>query len=349
MIDIQLSSKSNLKNTDFNNLGFGKIFTDHMLVADYFDGNWQTVNIIPYQPLVLDPSACCFHYGQEIFEGLKAFKHSDGKISIFRPDQNAERFNNSALRMGMPEIPKEIFIDGLCQLVKIDQNWIPTAEGTSLYIRPFMIATENILGVHSSKQYKFIIILSPVGSYFSVPKPLHIIIEEHYARAVKGGTGNAKNAGNYGATLLPTNLANKHGFDQILWIDYQKNIQEVGMMNVMFKINNEIHTPSLSHGTILDGITRKSIIQLVKDMGIPIFERDINISEIFEASQNGTLQEMFGTGTAAVILQIEKLTYQDKTITLNIDTFKTSSALKQTLINIQTGAKKDTHGWLTYI
>ncbi|MCX8474106.1 MAG: branched-chain amino acid aminotransferase [Sediminibacterium sp.] len=350
-LKITLTNLSRLSQIDFNNLGFGQVFTDHILIANYAHQGWQSAEIMPFKDLSFSPATSCFHYGQEIFEGLKAESLPNGKIGIFRPYDNWKRMNQSASRMSMPEIPEEIFIDGLKKLIEIDQAWVPTGEGQSLYIRPFMISTDPSLGVKSSQTYKFLIILSPVGAYFSKPAPLNIIAETHFSRCSRGSTGFAKCAGNYGGTIFPANEANKLGFDQILWLDpYDlKTIQEVGMMNVMFVIDNKIVTPSLQHDTVLKGITRNSVLQIAQDHGYSIEERDLSIDEIFQAHKQGLLKEIFGTGTAAVILYVQSLTYQSQKIDLNTANYQIAPFLKDQLIKLKKGLVEDTHQWLVSV
>ena len=344
-------AQSKLPQFDFNNLPFGKYFTDHLLEVDFENGQWGKPHIKPYQPFLMDPAASCLHYGQQIFEGIKAEKTADGRIAIFRPDQNFIRFNLSAERLKMPSIPEWIFLEGMRYLIEIDKDWEPQKPGYSLYIRPFMFATEAVLGVRPSTSYKFMILLSPSGPYFSHPKPLKIIVEETYTRAVKGGVGFSKNAGNYAVTLLPASLANEKGYDQILWTDpIQRDIiQEVGMMNVMFLINNKVYTPSLEDDTILKGVTRNSVIHLLKKQGIEVIEKKLSIHEIVEAYKQGQLQEVFGTGTAAVILTIQELRYKDISMTFTPENWTLAPALKNTLSDIKAGKIEDTMGWLMYV
>jgi branched-chain amino acid aminotransferase len=330
-------------------LGFGKHFTDHMFIMDYTDGQgWHDPRIVPYAPLSLEPSSMVFHYGQAVFEGLKAYKTSDNEILLFRPDKNMERLNRSNERLSIPAIDEEFMIEAIKELVRIDQDWIPVEEGTSLYIRPFIIATEPFLGVHASHNYMFIIILSPVGAYYAEGiQPVRINVESNYVRAVRGGTGAAKTAGNYAASLRAQVKAQEDGFSQVLWLDgvEKKYIEEVGSMNVFFKVNGEVLTPELN-GSILDGVTRNSIITLLKSWNIPVVERRISIDELYEASVNGTLEEAFGTGTAAVISPVGELNWEDKKITVNEGTIgEVSQKLYDTVTGIQRGMLPDTFGW----
>ncbi|MFT4202657.1 MAG: branched-chain amino acid aminotransferase [Chitinophagaceae bacterium] len=348
-IDVVKTENSKLKNTQLENLPFGKVFTDHMLVADYADGKWQKVQILPYGPITLDPAATVFHYGQEIFEGIKAFHNADGNDYIFRPDMNWKRFNTSAVGLCMPEVPEEIFIGGMKKLIETDREWIPRMAEHSLYIRPFMIASQAFLGVHPAKEYKFIIILSPSGPYFG--KPAAIRIERHFTRSAKGGVGYSKNGGNYAASLKAVEKAEADGYDQVLWTapNDHKYIQEVGAMNVMFVIDNKVVTPELD-GTILAGVTRDSVIAVLHDLGITVEERPISIDELLEAHQTGKLTEAFGTGTAAVISPIGKLELSEDTIiNFDVEKFETGKKLKAALDDLRLGKVADTHGWLVKI
>lgn len=346
-----VTKNSKINEVNFNDLGFGKIFTDHMLVANYQDGNWQEVEIKPFENITLSPAANCLHYGQEIFEGLKAHYHNTGKISIFRPNENWHRFNHSAQRLAMPTVPRSIFIDGMIELIKIDQQWVPKKPGSSLYIRPFMFSTDSVLRVSASTRFTFIIILSPSGDYFSNPQPLNIIANPEYSRAVKGGVGSCKNAGNYAATLYPNQLIQQKGFQQILWLNPIDNntIQEVGMMNIFFYIDGELVTPSKKEETILDGVTRKSVLTLAQSLQITCAERDITIEEVFNCYEQGKLREIFGTGTAAVVLNVGSLSFSNKTIHLNPEKYELAPQLKNLLLDIQYGRKEDNYNWLQFI
>lgn len=331
-------------------LGFGNHFTDHMFIMDYsVDNGWHNSRIVPYQPIVLDPAAKVFHYGQTIFEGLKAYKTDDGRILLFRPQKNIQRMNRSNERLSVPELDVELTIDALKQLIAVDQDWIPTAPGTSLYIRPFVIATQPALGVAPSTHYQFIIIMSPVGAYYTEGvNPVKIFVESEYVRSVKGGVGEAKTAGNYAAGLKAQEIAKEKGYSQVLWLDgvHRKYIEEVGSMNVFFKINGTVHTPMLN-GSILDGVTRNSIIQLLKHWNIPIEERPITIEELYEASRKGELEEAFGTGTAAVISPIGELNWQEERLIINEGlTGELSKKLYDTLTGIQMGKVHDPFGWM---
>lgn len=334
-------------------LQFGRVFTDHMFIADYTEGQgWTDHRVVPYEPLTIDPAAIVFHYGQTVFEGLKAYLSEEGKIRLFRPEQNMRRMNQSSERLCMPQIDEEMAIEALQQLLVVDKEWIPTAEGTSLYIRPFMIATEPYLGVAPSTKYRFMIILSPVGSYYKEGiHPVKILVENDYVRAVSGGTGTAKTAGNYAAGLKAQEIADKKGYSQVLWLDgvNRKYIEEVGSMNVFFKINGEVITPILN-GSILEGVTRNSIIQMLNHWGIPLVERKISMEEIRQAHQEGTLEEAFGTGTAAVISPIGEFNWQDdKFVVNNGETGALSKKLYDTLTGIQTGSVEDPFNWIVEV
>ncbi len=334
---------------DANKLGFGNYFTDHMFIMDYStELGWHDPRIIPYQPLVLDPATMVFHYGQAIFEGLKAYKSPENKILLFRPFKNIERMNITNNRMCIPEIDVDFAILAIRALVKLDKEWIPKLAGTSLYIRPFIIATDPFLGVKPSNTYKFMIILSPVGSYYKEGiNPVKIYVETNYVRAVKGGTGHVKAAANYAASLKSQVEAKEKGYAQVLWLDGQekKYIEEVGTMNVFFKIGGTIVTPPLE-GSILPGITRDSTIDLLKSWGVKVDERKISIEELFAVHKNGELEEAFGTGTAAVISPIGQLNWNTHTIIINNEQIgDLSSKLCSTLTDMQFGKIPDTMGW----
>ena len=335
-----------LPSFDFNQIAFGKHFTDHMLVADYENGEWKNVEIKPYAPFEVDPSCATLHYGQTIFEGIKAFKNEQDEVVIFRPDQNFIRFNTSAARMQMPSVPEWIFMDGMKQLIELEKGWVPNIAEASLYIRPFMIAMDPFLGVRPSSTYKFMIILGPSGPYFSAP--MKIAIEQQYTRATPGGVGFAKNGGNYGASLYPVSLANQKGYDQVLWTDAieHKYVEEVGMMNVMFVINGKVITPSIERGTVLKGVTRNSAIILLREMGYDVEERNLSISEIVEAHKKGLFQEVFGVGTAAVVSYISRLAHGEYVMDFDVDALKVAPALKKHLNDLRMGKIVDKHGWL---
>ncbi len=336
-----------------NSLTFGTIFTDHMFVMDYETGKgWHDARIVPYQPLSLDPSCMVFHYGQEMFEGLKAYKAEDGRTLLFRPDMNAKRTNNTNKRLCIPEIPEEDFVEAVKAVVKVDEAWIPTKPGTSLYVRPFIIATDPFLGVRPSNKYLFIIILSPVGAYYPEGlNPVKIWIEDDYVRAVKGGIGEAKTGGNYVASMAAQIKAHDEGYSQVLWLDgvERKYIEEVGAMNIFFKINGKVLTPMLN-GSILPGITRNSTIALCKEWGYEVEERRISVDELYEASTSGTLEECWGTGTAAVISPVGHLRFQDQVMQIKDGGIgELSQKLYDTVTGIQLGKIEDTRGWVVEV
>ena len=331
------------------NIPFGKYFTDHMLVADYRDGAWTNIEILPYQPLSFEPSLVALHYGQAIFEGMKAYKDQQGNAFIFRPYENFHRLNTSAGRMNMPEIPEEIFMEGLRQLIELDKDWIPSKENHSLYIRPLMFGTDTALGVRPSDSYKFIIMLSPTGPYYA--EPMKIAVEERYTRAAPGGVGFSKNAGNYGGSMLAATEAKQNGYDQVLWTDAfeHKWLQEVGMMNVFFIIRGIVITPTLDDGCILAGVTRSSAIILLQEMGLTIEERKISIDELLDASRTGALEEVFGTGTAATIAMIKELKYKDHVIQFDVTKWQVAPLLKKWIADIREGRREDKYGWMVKV
>ncbi|UYO35542.1 branched-chain amino acid aminotransferase [Bacillus zhangzhouensis] len=347
-IRVELSSTKKPK-PQSDQLEFGKIFTDHMFVMDYsIDKGWYDPRIIPYQAISMDPASMVYHYGQSVFEGLKAYVSEDQKILLFRPEKNMERLNRSNDRLCIPQIDTETVLEGLNELIRIDKDWVPDAEGTSLYIRPFIISTEPYLGVAPSSTYKLLIILSPVGSYYKEGiHPVKIAVENEFVRAVKGGTGNAKTAGNYASSLKAQQVAETKGFSQVLWLDgvEKKYIEEVGSMNIFFKINGEIVTPELN-GSILEGITRNSVLELLKHWGIPVTERKISIDELIEAHQSGELEEIFGTGTAAVISPVGEIIYHDQPYVIqNGQTGEVSKKMYEAITGIQKGTQPDIFGW----
>lgn len=346
-------TKNPKQKPDEHNLGFGIHFTDHMFTMDYTEGKgWHDPKIIPYSPLSLDPSCMVFHYGQAIFEGLKAYKSVNGDILLFRPRKNMERVNISNERLCIPPIDVDFAVEAIKTIVRVDQDWIPKSEGTSLYIRPFIISTDPYLGVRPSNTYKFLIILSPVGAYYKEGiNPVKIYVENKYVRTVKGGIGYAKTPGNYAASLKAQMEAKEKGYTQVLWLDgiERKYVEEVGTMNVFFKINGEVITPSLE-GTILAGITRDSTIELLKSMGVKVTERRISIEEIYEAHEKGTLEEAFGTGTAAVISPIGELNWNGNIIQINDGKIgEISSKVYNSITGIQSGKLEDTFGWTVKI
>jgi len=337
------------KPDDRDNLTFGDIFTDHMLVIDYKAGTgWHNARITPYGNFQIDPAAMGIHYAQEIFEGLKAYRGKGDEIFLFRPEENIRRFNASASRLCMPNVDDKVFMDGMQKLILLDRDWIPKNKGTSLYVRPAMFATEPHLGVRPAKEYVFFVILSPVGAYYREGlNPVKIYVEDTYVRAAVGGLGEAKTGGNYAASLLASEEAKKKGFTQVLWLDAaeRKYVDEVGTMNMFFIINDEIITAPLT-GSVLRGITRDSVIRLTKDWGLRVSERKISIDEILDAAKNGTLREAFGTGTAAVISPVGQITYRGQDyIVAGGKMGEISQRLYDELIGIQYGLKEDTHGW----
>lgn len=341
--------RSKLLDLNLENLPFGKYFSDHMLEADYEQGEWKNVEIKPYQPLLLSPSLAALHYGQSIFEGIKAYKNDKGESFIFRPYDNFKRFNISAERMQMPQITEEIFMEGMKQLVALDRNWIPQKADHSLYIRPFMFSSDEVIGVRPSENYKFLNILSPTGPYYNAP--MRIYVEEQYVRAVPGGVGYAKAAGNYGGAMYATAQARKKGYDQVLWTDAfeHKYVQEIGTMNVFFIIGNRAITPDLGAGTILAGVTRDSTMTLLKEAGFQVEERSLSIDEIIDAYKAGILYEVFGTGTAATITYIKELRYKDFVMNFNVDQWKTSPTIKKWLTDIREGRREDKYGWMVQV
>lgn len=348
-IAIRKVERSKLQDLTLENIPFGKFFTDHMLEADYENGEWKNVEIKPYQPVLLDPSVAALHYGQAIFEGIKAFRDTEGNPHIFRPQDNFQRFNISAERMQMPHVPEEIFMEGMRQLVSLDRNWIPRQADHSLYIRPFMFASDNVLGVKPSDSYKFMILLSPTGPYYNAP--MRIYVEEQYVRAVPGGVGYAKAAGNYGAAMYATAQAKQKGYDQVLWTDAfeHKYVQEIGTMNVIFIIGDKAITPDLGAGTILAGVTRNSALTLLQEAGFTVEERSLSIDEIIEAHKAGLLYEVFGTGTAATISLIRELRYKDFVMTFNVEQWKTAPTVKKWLTDIREGRREDRYGWMVKV
>jgi len=340
------AERSKLQDLNFDNLVFGRYFSDHMLEADYENGEWKNIEIKPYQPLLLSPSVVALHYGQAIFEGIKAFRDERGDAYIFRPIDNFKRFNISAERMQMPVVPEEIFIEGMRQLVTLDKNWIPAEKDHSLYIRPLMFASDEAIGVRPSDNYKFLIMLSPTGPYYSAP--MRIYVEEKFARAVQGGVGFAKTAGNYAAAMLASAEAKEKGYDQVLWTDAfeHKYVQEIGTMNVFFIIGDTAITPDLEQGTILNGVTRQCAITLLEEMGLKVEERPLSIDEIIDAYKAELLHEVFGTGTAATISIIKELRYKDFVMHFDVENWKTAPTLKKWLMDIREGRREDKYGWM---
>ena len=308
-ITIKKVAKSNLQNIDFSNITFGKVYSDHMFVADYRDGEWTGFSIIPYGNMSISPGTCALHYGQSVFEGLKAYKNDDGEVLVFRPRDNFARLNLSAKRICMPEISEEVFMGGMTELLRIDRDWVPGIPGTSLYLRPFMFATDEYIGLKPSQNYRFILFTCPVGPYYS--EPLSVKVEENFVRAFPGGTGSAKVAGNYAGSLYPAKLAQEEGYHQLIWTDgiEHKYVEESGTMNLIFMIGDTLVTPTLTDDTILHGITRDSVLTIARDWGIRVEERRISIDEIIDAVRKKTLKEAFGAGTAATIAHIKTIGY----------------------------------------
>ncbi|NLB15294.1 MAG: branched-chain amino acid aminotransferase [Clostridiales bacterium] len=351
MLNIKITPTQNKKEKpDQTKLGFGRYFTDHMFLMDYNEGQgWHDARIVPFENLSLSPATMVFHYAQEMFEGMKAYLSPEGKILLFRPDMNAKRLNRTNQRMIIPELPQEDFIDAVKAIVKYDADWIPTKPGTSLYIRPFIIATDPFLGVHPSESYLFAIILSPVGAYYaSGINPVRIFVEKHYTRAVRGGTGYAKVGGNYACSLIGQQKAEEMGYAQVLWLDgiEHKYIDEVGAMNVFFVVDGDVLTPSLDEGSILPGVTRDSCIHLLKSWGYKVTERKISLEEIVRANDEGRLDEAFGTGTAAVISPIGELNDDGNKMILNGGKIgPVSQKLYDSLTAIQWGKAEGPEGW----
>ena len=347
-IEILKSPTSKINEVDFGNLSFGAVFTDHLFECDFKNGEWQKPVIKPYAPFLLDPSSRVFHYGQAIFEGMKAYKDSNEDVWLFRPDENYNRFNKSAVRMAMPEVPEEIFMNGLNQLLQLDKAWIKKGKGNSMYIRPFMIATGHGVIANPSDDYKFMIILSPVTAYYS--GEVKVLIAEHFSRAANGGIGAAKAAGNYAAQFYPTQLANDSGFQQVIWTDdaTHTKLEEAGTMNVFFRINDTLYTAPVSE-RILDGVTRKTLIDLAKSENIAVEVRPVLVSELVEAAKNGSLKEIFGAGTAAVVSPIAGFSYQEVYYELPKIEKSIAIQLKDKLTNIQNKLEEDNFGWTVKI
>ena len=343
-IKITIAEKSKIQDVDFNNFSFGSVFTDHMFECDFIDGKWINPTIKPYQSISIEPSASVFHYGQAIFEGMKAYKDKNDEIWLFRPEQNFERINKSAIRMAIPEFPKDLFFEALTKLVDIDRKWVRHGEGRSLYIRPFVIGNEYAIQAVPSKNYKFIIICAPATLYYT--KKLKVLVADKFSRAASGGVGYAKAAGNYAGQFYPTNLAKEKGFDQIIWTDSNEHsyLEEAGTMNIFFRIDNKLITAPVTD-TILDGVTRKSIIQIAKDQGINVQIKKLSIDELKNAAKNGNLKEIFGTGTAAVISEIKAFQHKGDLFELNDQDKSYAERLKANLVGIQTNQLEDPHNW----
>jgi branched-chain amino acid aminotransferase len=345
-IKITPTTKSKIQEIDWKNLPFGRVFSDHMLVVEYADGEWKTPEIMPFGSLDMHPATSVLHYGQTIFEGLKAKRTENDDILIFRPDMNAKRLQESCERMCMPVIPVDFFVECVRKIVEVDQNWIPKDDEYSLYIRPFIMATDEYIGIKPSDTYKFVIFTCPVGAYYS--EPVNVKIEEYYTRAAEGGVGRAKTAGNYAASLYPAKQAAKEGYHQLLWTDGKTHsyIEESGTMNVMFYMDGKLITPSEDSDTILRGVTKRTVVELVSSWGIPVEERRVTVKEIVEAAKDGRLKDAFGAGTAATIAHIAKIGYRDEMIELPaIETRELSNKIKKTLNDIKSGKAADTFGW----
>ena len=346
-IKVTKASESKLSSVDFNNLPFGRVFSDHMFTMDYINGEWKNPEIVPYGSLSLSPATSSIHYGQSIFEGLKAFKNKNGEVAIFRPEDNAKRLNKSAERMAIPQLPEAIFMEALRVLLTLDSAWVPEIEGASLYIRPFIFATDTYIGIKPSDNYRFMVFTCPVGSYYS--EPIKVKVEMDYTRAAKGGVGFAKAAGNYAASLYPAKLAQAQGYHQLIWTDAKEHIyiEEAGTMNVMFVIDGKLITP-IAGSTILPGITRDSVLTLARDWGMEVEERSIAVAEVEEAIKSGRLTEMFGAGTAATIAHIRLININGTDYELPaIGGREFSNKVYQHLNAIKKGEAEDKFGWIT--
>jgi len=344
-IKITKTNHSRLNETDFSNLQFGKTFSDHMFVADYEDDEWKNFQIVPYGAVTFSPAISALHYGQSFFEGLKAYKHADDQVSVFRPDKNAARFNKSAERLCMPELPEEIFIQSIAAVVDIDREWIPKKPHHSMYIRPFMFATDPFLGVQPSSTYKYMVLVGPVGPYFS--KTLRVKVETHFTRAAEGGMGFAKSSGNYGGAMLAARRATEEGFDQVIWTDAKehKYVEEMGAANVMFVLDGKLITP-LTRDTILDGVTRDTVLSLAREWGMEVEERNVSVAEIIEGAKTGKLTDAFGAGTAATIAPVGSISYNGEEYFLSDPKGREfSQKILKELDAIKYGAVVDTHGW----
>lgn len=343
-IDIVKSQTSKITSVDFDNLAFGRVFTDHMFVCDFKNGEWQKPQIMPYQPMTFEPSARVFHYGQAVFEGMKAYKDKNDSIFLFRPTQNFERINKSAARMAIPEFPKDYFFSGLETLLNLDKDWIKSGLDSSLYLRPFVIATEPAISASPANEYRFMIICSPAKAYYN--EPVRVLFAEKYSRSADGGVGFAKAAGNYGAQFYPTNLAQKEGFQQIIWTDASTHdyLEEAGTMNIFFRIGDRLVTAP-NNDRILDGVTRKSIIQLAEDLNIGCEVRRVSVKEIKDAAKNGSLKEIFGAGTAAVISPVSAFGHNGDVFELEQIEDSYAKLFKSTLLKIQHNLAEDRHNW----
>jgi branched-chain amino acid aminotransferase len=345
--NVTKTSSSRINQVDWENLPFGKIFSDHMVLMEYANGDWQEPQILPFGPIEVHPATSALHYGQAIFEGMKANKSPEGEVLIFRPDMNAKRFQESCERMGMPVIPENLFVECVRKLVDLDREWIPNKPGYSLYLRPFMFATDEFVGIRPSDTYKFMIFASPVGAYYS--EPVNVLIEEYYTRAAEGGVGRAKAAGNYAASLYPAKLGQQKGYHQLLWTDAKTHefVEESGTMNVVFIINNKLVTPTEDSDTILRGITKRSVIEVAESWGIEIEERKVTVKEIIEAIKNGSCTEAFGAGTAATIAHINKIGFRGEDYFLPaVENRPFSLKMEKYLTDLKKGLVEDSFGWL---
>ena len=352
-IRIEKTTCPKAKPADESKLGFAKLFSDHMFVMDYAEGKgWHDARVVPYAPFSLDPATVVLHYAQELFEGMKAYRTAEGKIQLFRPECNAQRFADGCERMGIPPIPVEDFIDAVKALVKVDEEWVPHMDGTSLYIRPFVIATDVGLGVHASKNYIFCVIAAPSGAYYAEGiNPVKIYVEDEYIRAAPGLTGAVKCGGNYAASIKAGELAEKKGYSQVLWLDgvEKKYVEEVGAMNIMFKIDGKIYTAACT-GTVLPGVTRRSIIELCRDWGYEVIEGKLAIADIMQAGREGKLEEVWGTGTAAVVSPVKELTWKDESVQISGGKIgELTQKLYDTLTGMQWGKLPDTKGWIVAV
>lgn len=348
-VPVNKSANSKLEGLDPSKLAFGKVFSDHMFIAEYEGGKWKKARIEPYQKMEMSPSAAVIHYGQSIFEGMKAYKNDEGEIILFRPLDNFKRLNRSAVRMCMPELPQELFMEGLKQLILTDSDWIPSAPGCSLYIRPFMFASDEFIGVRPSETYKFIIITSPVSGYYT--EPVRVLVENNYTRAVEGGVGFVKAAGNYGRSLYPAKIAQERGYHQLIWTDAieHRYIEESGTMNVMFVIDDTLITPPIS-STILAGITRDSVLTIARDMEMKVEERRVSIEELIYAFENKKISDAFGTGTAATIAHIAQIGYKGNDYFLPpVESRTISNTIQGELQKIRLGKAADKHKWVVKI
>lgn len=348
-ITTEKAINSKISDVDFNNIQFGKVYSDHQFVAEYVDGEWKDFRIEPYKILEISPASPTLHYGISIFEGLKAYKNDAGEVLVFRGDKNFERMNLSAERMCMPQIPEQVFFEGMNSLLALDKQWVPDVPGTSLYVRPFLFSNDDYIGIRPSQNFKFMIITCPVGAYYA--KPVKVKIEDHFVRAVEGGSGYCKTGCNYGPAIYPAKLAQEAGYDQLIWTDGKdhKYIEESGTMNIMFVINGKLITPALGD-TILNGITRNSVITLAKEWGLEVEERKVEVAEVIAAAKDGSLEEAFGAGTAATIAQIELIAHKGVDYKLPaVEEREFSNKVLKALDNIKLGKEEDKFGWISKI